>query len=97
MWIWIMGMAKPGKTLEEIQAKRREWVEQGKEEMLTQRCRSAQRYGVLGTSPKQAFWLIEADDGGAVDLIADHFGDVWDLKTRLVVPQTVKEALGGKG
>ncbi len=93
MWWWIIATAKPESTKVQIQAKRKQWIAQGKDAVLQERCRSAQRFSVVGSSPKQVFWLIDTDDPAAVDLITEHFGEFWNLETLPVVPQPINELL----
>ncbi len=93
MWFWVMAQAKDTARPEAIAAKRKQWVTQGKDRQLRQRCRTAQRYVVVGAAPASVFWLIETDDPAAVHLITEHFGELWDIETRVVLPQPVAEAV----
>lgn len=93
MWLLVMGTAKPSTTMEQILERRTAWLEERKENILRKRCKSAQRFSVVGWSPQQAFWLLETDDPGAADVIVDHFGQEWDLKTRVIMPEAVVETI----
>lgn len=93
MWLWIAAIVKPGRTSEDVVRKRKEWVEQGKENLLKAKCKSAQRYVVLGASPPQVFWLVETEDPSILNLLTEHFGDVWELHTHLVAPQAIAEVV----
>ena len=87
MWWWLVATAKAHATPETIAAKRHQWLAQGKDRRLQQRCRSAQRYVVERRAPPQVFWLLETDDPDAARLITDHFGDLWDIEIHQVTPQ----------
>jgi len=93
MWWWVAARAKAGVTPEAIVMKRKQWVAQGKERHLQNTCRAAQRYVVEGSSPAQVFWLVEANDSSAVQVIADHFSELWDLETHVVIPQPLADAV----
>jgi len=92
MWFWLTATAKPHATPDVIAAKRHQWVAQGKDRQLTQRCRSAQRFVVEQRSPTQVFWLLEADNPDPVKLITDHFGDLWTIEVLQVTPQAINQA-----
>ena len=96
MWVCITGAARHDVTWDEIKQRRKAWKEQEKDALLMERCRSAQRYSVVGASPPRVFWLLETEDPEAVELIIEHFGDVWDLDSHLVIPQNVSQALHGE-
>lgn len=97
MWFWVMAQAKDGVTSEAIAAKRKQWVSQGKDQQVRKLCRSAQRFVVVGNAPTQVFWLIDADDPAVVQLITEHFGELWTIDAHVVMPQPIPEAVGGKG
>jgi len=92
MWFWLTATAKAHATPDVIAAKRHQWVAQGKDQQLTQRCRSAQRFVVEQRSPTQVFWLLEADNPDPVKLITDHFGDLWTIEVLQVTPQAINQA-----
>ena len=94
MWLWVMAQAKDGVGPEAIAAKRKQWVSQGKDRHVRRRCRTAQRYVVVGSAPTQVFWLLDTDDPGAVQLITEHFGGLWTIDTHVVAPQPIAEAVG---
>lgn len=96
MWFWVMAKAKETVGAEAIAAKRKQWVSQGKDQQLRQRCRTAQRYVVVGSAPPTVFWLIETEDPSAVHLITEHFGELWEIDTHVVLPQPVAEAVRNK-
>ena len=93
MWIWLNATAKAHATPAVIAAKRHQWVSQGKEQALKQRCRVAQRYVVEGHTPPRVFWLLETDDRQAAALITDHFGDLWDIDMFEVTPQPIGDSV----
>lgn len=92
MWLWLNATAKAHATPAVIAAKRHQWVSQGHDQALKQRCRVAQRYVVEGHTPPRVFWLLDTDDRGAVALITGHFGDLWDIEVFEVLPQHLKDA-----
>ena len=96
MWFWIMAQAKDGADQDAIVAKRKQWVSQGKDQQVRKLCRTAQRYVIVGESPVQIFWLLDTDDPGVVQLMTDHFGDLWNLEARVVLPQHIPDAVGKK-
>ena len=91
MWCWLIATAKEHATPAVIAAKRHQWVAQGKDRELAKRCRTAQRYIVEGQSPPKVFWLLEADAPDAVNLITDHFGDLWTIEVVRVSPQAINQ------
>ena len=97
MWFWLVAHAKESAGEQEISAKRRQWVSEGKDAKLLRLCRSAQRYVVAERTPPTVCWLIEGDDPAAVELITGHFGSLWDIDTQVVVPQPIGEAVGSMG
>ncbi|UCC95212.1 MAG: hypothetical protein JSW40_00245 [Candidatus Omnitrophota bacterium] len=94
MWIWIDAVVKPNKSEQEVKEKREEWINQGQENLLLSKCKSAQRFRISGSYPQRVFWIIETEDEGIVNLILTHFGTVWNIKTCQVSPQSISEALG---
>ena len=96
MWFWVMAQAKDGLDPEMITAKRKQWVSQGKDQQVRKLCRTAQCYVVVGNAPTQVFWLLDTDDPSVVQLITDHFGELWTIDAHVVLPQPIAEAVGGK-
>ncbi len=94
MMFMVEAQLKCGVTQREIQQVRKRWATQGKERRLKSLCRSAQRYVVAGSSPRRVFWLLETKDPATVELLADHFGELWNLTTWVVLPQTIIQAVG---
>ena len=93
MWFWVMAQAKDGVDTEAIAAKRKQWVSEGKDQKVRTLCRTAQRYVVVGNAPTQVFWLLDTDDPAAVQLITEHFGELWTIDAHVVLPQPVQEAV----
>jgi len=93
MWFWIMAQAKDGVAQELVEAKRKQWVSQGKDQLVRQRCRTAQRYVVVGNAPTQVFWLLETDDPSVIQLMTEHFGELWSIDTHIVQPQPIGETV----
>jgi len=96
MWFWMMAQAKEEVSQEAITTKRKQWVSQEKDQQVRKLCRTAQRYVVVGSAPTQVFWLLEADDPSVVQLITEHFGELWTIDTHVVLPQPIAEAVKGK-
>ena len=90
MWIWLDATIKSDATAQQIKDLRREWIRQGKDRKVAERCGSAWRYVVEGQTPSQVFWLVETDDPSVIDIFREHFGGLWDLTVHKVTP----EALG---
>lgn len=93
MRIWLDAVVRLGKSAAEVRGKREEWISQGKEKLILEKCKSAQRFGVIGSVPQRVFWLLETEDESASRLISEHFGDVWEIKTYKVNPQSIGEVL----
>jgi hypothetical protein len=89
MWLWLTATPKAHATPATIAAKRHQWLAQGNDRKLAERCRSAQRYVVEQRTPPQVFWLLDTDDPDAATLITDHFGDLWDIEVVRVTPQAI--------
>ncbi|MBI2495229.1 MAG: hypothetical protein HYY59_01030 [Candidatus Omnitrophica bacterium] len=89
MWLWLSAIAKPHASPQTIAAKRHQWLAQGKDRLLAQRCRSAQRYVIDGATSPTVFWLLETDDPDAASLISGHFGDLWEITVARVTPQAI--------
>ena len=92
MWL-VEAELKCGVTLREVAQARKRWVVQGKDRQLKRACRVAQRLVVAGSSPRRVFWLLETEDPATVELLADHFGPLWNLTTSVVLPQTIGQAM----
>lgn len=95
MHIWLDAVVKTGKNAKEVRKKREEWISQGKEKLILEKCKSAQRFGVIGAVPQRVFWLLETEDESAPRLISEHFGNIWEIKTYKVNPQSIGEVLKG--
>ena len=93
MWCWLAATAKAHATPDVIAAKRHQWIAQGKERQLAQRCRFAQRYVVDGHVPQKVFWVLDTDGDEAVNLITGHFGDLWAIEVLQVTPQTIANTM----
>ena len=91
MWVWLTATAKAHATPQTIAAKRHQWLAQGKDQQLKERCRVAQRYIVKDRMPSQVFWLLDTDDPEVVTLITSHFGDLWEITVSQVAPQALAE------
>lgn len=89
MWLWVSAIAKSHATPQTIAAKRHQWLAQGKDRQLKERCRVAQRYVVDGGETPQVLWLLETDDPDAAALITGHFGDLWEIAVARVTPQAI--------
>ncbi len=95
MMFLVEAELKCGVTQREVRAARRRWVSQGKEKRLKKICRSVQRFAVAGSAPRRVLWLLEGKDPAGVELLADHFGELWELKTSVVLPQAIGQAVRG--
>ena len=94
MWFSLTATAKAHATPDVIAAKRHQWVAQGKDRQLAQRCRVAQRYVVEQSVPARVLWLLDTDGPSAVQLITDHFGDLWTVEVLQVSPQSITQVSG---
>lgn len=89
MWLWLTATPKAHATPATIEAKRHQWLAQGKDRALAQRCRTAQRFVVEQRTSPQVFWVLDTDDPQAAELITEHFGDLWDIDVRPVRAQAI--------
>lgn len=84
--------AKENATLKEIEQERKEWLEKGKDRIFHQRCRTINRYEVVGISPLKIIFLIDTDDPSVLNLLTHHFKDAWNSVTYPVVQREIYEA-----
>ena len=92
MTILVEAELKSGVSQREVLSWRKSWVVRGRERQLKEICKSAQRLVVAGSSPQRVLWLLETDDPAAVEIISNHFGEIWELESSLVLPQSVTQA-----
>lgn len=85
--------AKEETTLKEIEREREEWIKEGRDKVFQQKCRTINRYEVVGLSPLKVIFMIDTDDPSALNLISRHFGDRWDSITYPVIQRGIYEAL----
>jgi len=85
--------AKEGTAQTEISREREGWIKKGKDKLFQQRCKTINRYEVLGISPRKIFFVIETDDPTALNLISRHFGDAWNSVTYPIIQREIYEAL----
>lgn len=93
MWYISIFDAKENATLKEIEREREEWINQGKDKVLLQRCRTVQRYEVLGKAPLKVFFVIETDDPHVLNMLSHHFGDAWNSVSYPIIQREIYEAL----
>ncbi|MEK6693229.1 MAG: hypothetical protein AABY44_07365 [Nitrospirota bacterium] len=93
MWYIMIFDAKEETTLKEIEREREEWIKEGRDKVFQQRCRTINRYEVVGLSPLKVIFVIDTDDPSALNLISRHFGDRWDSVTYPVIQRGIYEAL----
>jgi hypothetical protein len=93
MWYLSIFDAKDDVLYTEIERERREWVEKGKGEEFRKRCKTINRYEVLGHSPLKVIFCIETDDPSVLNLLSHHFGDAWRSVTYPMVEREIYEAL----
>ncbi|MBU1487354.1 hypothetical protein KKH56_04815 [bacterium] len=81
MWYLAIFDAKKEVSLKEIEQEREKWINKGKQKVFQQRCRTINRYEILGHSPLKIIFCIETDDPSVLNLLSCHFGDAWNSVT----------------
>jgi hypothetical protein len=85
--------AKENVTRKNIHRERAEWIEKGRDKILQKKCKTINRYEVLGTSPLKIFFVIETDDPTALNILSNHFGDAWNSVTCPIIQREIIDAL----
>lgn len=80
-------------SLEEIEREREEWIKKGKDKVFQSRCRTINRYEVVGISPLKVVFVIDTDDPSTLNLLSHHFGDGWYSVTYPIIQRQIYEAL----
>jgi len=93
MWYLSIFDAKENVSRKEIYLERSEWLKKGKEKMFHKKCKTIQRYEVLGSSPLKIVFVIETDDPTALNILTNHFGDAWNAVTYPIIQRGIAEAL----
>ena len=96
MWYVSIFDAKENITLEQIQQERKRWLELDKNRIFMQKCKTINRYEVLGFAPLKIIFVIETDDPDILNLFSHHFSDLWNSVTYPVIPRSIAEALEGE-
>ncbi len=85
--------AKEDTTRANINRERTEWLKKGKDRVFQQKCKSIERYEVLGSSPLKIVFVIETEEPTALNLLTGHFGDSWSSVTYPIIKREIVEAL----
>ncbi len=85
--------AKKSTTQEEIIRERQEWLRKGKDRVFHKKCKTINRYEVLGIFPLKIFFIIETNDPSALNLLSHHFGDGWNSVTYPIAHREIFDAL----
>jgi len=93
MWYVSIFDAKENTSQDEIKREREEWIRKGKDKVLQQRCKTINRYEIVGHYPLKIIFIIETDDPTALNLLSHHFGDAWNSVTFPVIQREIYEAL----
>jgi len=93
MWYLSIFDAKEDVSLKEIEKEREKWINKGKQKVFQQRCRTINRYEILGHSPLKIIFCIETDDPSVLNLLSRHFGDAWNSVTYPMIRREIYEAL----
>lgn len=80
-------------TYEEITRERKEWIEKGKDKLFSEKCKTIHRYEVLGHFPLKIFFVIETDKPQVLNMLANHFGDAWNVETYPMVERGIYETI----
>ncbi|MEW6108329.1 MAG: hypothetical protein AB1632_04050 [Nitrospirota bacterium] len=93
MWYISIFDAKEDTTLKDIEKNREDWIKQGKDQLLANKCRSIDRYEIIGMNPLKVIFVIEADNPGVLNLLSRCFGDNWHAVSYPVAKRSIHEAL----
>ncbi|MBU0600593.1 hypothetical protein KKB84_03915 [bacterium] len=85
--------AKSSTSFKEIQREREEWIKEGRDKLFQKRCRSINRYEVLGISPLKIFFVVDTDDPSVLNFITYHFGDEWNVVSYPIIQREIYEVL----
>jgi len=88
----VVGDAKPGISLEEIRANRRNYVDWEQRSPFSGKYQTIARYEVLGASPKKTFWVMQADDPTVIHGLVEFFSDIWNITAYPVVQRGINDA-----
>jgi hypothetical protein len=61
--------------------------------MFLKKCKTIDRYEVVGSSPLRVFFIIDTDDPLALNILSNHFGDAWESDIYPVIKRGIAEAL----
>lgn len=89
----VIGDAKPGVTLREIQENRTAFIEWERNCPYIGRYATVARYEWVGAAPKKTFWIMEADDPEIIHGLVEFFSDVWNITAYPVVQRGIEEAV----
>ncbi len=93
MWYVSIFDAKPNASLDEIRLEREKWIKMGKDRIFSQKCRTINRYEVLGISPLKIIFVIETDDPSVLNLLTHHFENAWNSVSYPIVQREIYEAI----
>lgn len=91
MVLMVEAELKRDASPQEVAILRKRWVSEGKDDQLKALCHSLQRLTVVDASPQRAVWILDTEDSKAAQILSDHFGSIWELKTSRVISQTITE------
>lgn len=96
MWYISIFDAREDAPLEQIQKERERWLEKGKDRVFVQKCKTIERYEVIGSWPLRIIFVIETDDPRVLNMLSHHFGNLWNAITYPVDKRSILEALEGE-
>ncbi len=92
MWYVSIFDAKGNISFKEIEREREEWIKKGKDKIFHERCRTINRYEIIGISPLKIIFVIETDDLSILNLLTHHFGEAWNSVTYPIIQREIYEA-----
>ncbi len=95
MLLVVVGEARPGSTLRQINENRQAFVEWEQASPYAGKYRTVARYELVGASPKKTFWVMESEDPQVIHGLVEFFADVWHITAYPVVQRGITDSISG--
>jgi hypothetical protein len=93
MWYISIFNSKDKTSYQDILKERKKWVEEGKDKLFHEKCKVIRRYEVLGHFPLKIIFIIQTEDPLILNMLANHFGDAWNVETYPMVEREIYETI----
>lgn len=93
MWYLSIFDAKEHISLVEIENERERWIKEGKDKVFHEKCRTINRYEILGSFPLKIIFVMETDAPSILNLLTHHFGNAWKSISYPIVQREIYEAI----